>query len=421
MVTLGSFALGFFLPYRLDPPVPAVESHAEPVVEVTYPHLLPPRTSLYTVLRELNVTSQTIHQIVEAAKPIMDLGRLRAGTQFRVVHLTDPSSDLVQIEFLLSAVEILNIEKVAGVWAAQKRTETVDSRVVTFKGLVTSSLWESAEAAQMNPDLIVQLAEIFAWQVDFAREVRANDHWRLSVEQKLVRGKVIGWGSILAAEYVNADQMHNAVLFKSGEHSGYYAADGTSLRRMFLKSPIKYGRISSTFKRRRFHPILKIFRPHLGVDYAAPTGTPIRAVGDGRVTLAAWHGGGGKTIKIRHNSNYETAYLHMSRFEQGIRTGVRVEQGQVIGYVGSTGQSTGPHLHFEFVHNRKVVDPLTQAFPTAEPVPDRRLAEFQAHAINLFKGLPTWEGLDVTGRDPSSVKTKLIRAITPREAHADTK
>lgn len=381
-----------------------VEVEVQPVDDPGFPHMIPPRSSLYTVLRELNVDSQTIQAIVSATKPVMNLGRLTAGTQFRLIHLTDPSSELQGIVFRLSPVESIEVKKINGVWQAEKLVEMVDTKVVTFGGLVTSSLWESAEEAKMDPNLIVQLAEIFAWQVDFGREVREGDRWRLSVEQKFVRGKPIGWGAILAAEYENAGQMHNAVLFKlSEERSGYFAADGSSLKRMFLKSPIRYGRISSRFSRKRFHPVLKIARPHLGVDYAAPTGTPIRAVGDGTVTVASWLGGGGRTVKIRHNSTYQTSYLHMSRFEKGIKRGSRVQQGQVIGYVGTSGLSTGPHLHFEFLVNGRVVDPLGQKFPSADPVPPQRLIEFQSLAQNVLGALPAWE---ISRREPSSQTTE---------------
>lgn len=370
--------------------------------EVIYPHIISPGSTLYNVLRELSVSPQEIQAIVTAAKPVMDLSRLRGGTQFRLMHLTDPSSELIGVEFLLSPIERIEIKKSDGNWAANKISETVDSKIVTFNGVVESSLWESAESAKMDPNLIVQLAEIFAWQVDFSREVRARDRWRLSVEQKFVRGRPIGWGAILAAEYQNADRNFTAVLYQNGDVSGYYAADGSSLRRMFLKSPIRYGRISSRFQRKRFHPVLKINRPHLGVDYAAPSGTPIRTVGDGVVAYAGWLGGGGRTIKIRHNGSYQTNYLHLSRIEKGIRVGSRVQQGQTIGYVGSSGLATGPHLHFEFVQSGRVLDPLSQKFPTAEPVSQARLTEFKSHALAQLSGLPVWEPVALSDqREPA--------------------
>lgn len=362
--------------------------------QVIFPHIIPPKSTLYNVLKDLGVTSQVIQQIVSATKPVIDLGRLRAGTQFRMIHLTDPASELVGLEFYLSPIERILIKSVEGQWTAEKINETVETKLVTFRGVVETTLWESAEAAQMDPNLIVQLSEIFAWQVDFAREVRINDRWRLSIEQKFVRGQPIGWGSILAAEFENEGQLYTAVLFKTGpEQYGYYAADGSSLRRMFLKSPIRFGRVTSGFNMRRFHPVLKVRRPHLGVDYGAPVGTPIRSVGNGVVTHAGWMGGGGNTVKIRHNSTYETAYLHLHRIERGIRPGARVQQAQVIGTVGQTGLATGPHLHFEFKQNGRVVNPLSQKFPSAEPVPNQLMSDFKLQSGAMLGRLPSWEGL----------------------------
>jgi murein DD-endopeptidase MepM/ murein hydrolase activator NlpD len=382
---------GYFYYYPVVPSPEKISDVEVVAIEQTYPHIIPPRSTLYDVLRELNVTPVAIQEIVDAAKPVMNLGRLRAGTQFRLMHLTDPSSELTGIEFKLSPIEKIEVKKENNAWKATRITETVESKVQTYSGIVKSTLWESAEDAHMDPNLISQLAEIFSWQIDFAREVRVKDRWRLSVEQKLVNGKAIGWGSIIAAQYENAGQMHNAVLFKvTPEQSSYFGSDGSSLKRMFLKSPIRFGRISSRFSRRRFHPILLINRPHLGVDYAAPVGTPIRTVGAGTVTVAGWSGGGGNMIRIRHNSTYQTAYLHLSRIQMGIHPGVHVDQGQVIGFVGMTGLSTGPHLHFEFAQNGKVLDPLSQKFPSAEPVPPEKMSEFQVKATSLLGGLPAW-------------------------------
>lgn len=363
-----------------------------------FPHVISRQSTLYTVLRELEVSSQVIQQIVAGAKPVVDLSRLRAGTRFQTFY--SETSELNKIKFRFSAIESVEIVKTGDTWQAQKIVEQVDLKVVNFSGVVASSLWESAERAQMDPNLISDLAEIFAWQVDFAREVQVNDRWRLSVEQKIVKGEAIGWGSIIAAEYENSGRLYSAVLFRqNGEELGYFSPDGSNLRRMFLKSPIRYGRISSRFQKKRFHPVLKFHRPHLGVDYAAPTGTPIRTVGNGVVTLAGWSGGGGRTIKIRHNSVYETAYKHLSGFAKGIRSGSKVQQGQLIGYVGSTGLSTGPHLHFEFFKNGSYVDPLGQKFPSADPIPAHLLSQFKTELIDLLATLPSWNSPTVSLQD----------------------
>jgi murein DD-endopeptidase MepM/ murein hydrolase activator NlpD len=392
---LVSFIAGYYLhySYTVKNATRVVETPPPPKkTEQPYPYLIPPDSSLSEVLKGMGVNAKTIQQLVRAAKPVFDLGRLQAGTRFRLIHLTDPSSDLVGIEFQITPVELIQVNKTGGVWSARRIVETVETKVVTFSGLVKSNLWESAEHARMDTDLIIQLADIFAWQIDFAREVRLGDRWRISVEQKLANGKPVGWGSILAAEYQNGKQSYDAILFKlSDGNSAYFAEDGSSLRKMFLKSPIRYAHITSRFQSERFHPVLKVNRPHLGVDYGAPRGTPVRAVGDGVVTFAGWHGEGGNTLKIKHNAKYQTAYLHLSRFEKGIRSGTHVKQGQTIAFVGATGMATGTHLHFEFHVNGKVVDPLSVKFPPADPVPSDRLSEFKALAESSLRGLPPWE------------------------------
>lgn len=375
--------------------VPSPEPQPVKSLEEEYPFVFAKNSTLFTELRKLGVDGSTIQKISTASKPQVNLSKIIPGTRYQVIRSANSSQMIESIKFYFSPVESLivtrNPENGADTWVAEKITETINTETVTYSGVVSTSLWDSAEQAQMDPELISDLAEIFAWQVDFAREVRVNDRWRLSVEKKLVKGKTVGWGSIVAAEYENAGQLFSATLFRAeGKNLGYFAPDGTSLRRMFLKSPIRYGRISSRFTKNRFHPILKTNRAHLGVDYAAPIGTPIRAVGDGVITLAAWSGGGGKVIKIRHNSTYETAYKHLRGFAPNVRSGARVSQGQIIGYVGTTGLSTGPHLHFEFFKDGRFVDPLGKKFPSADPIPKNLLAQFQAESSGLLGSLPAW-------------------------------
>jgi murein DD-endopeptidase MepM/ murein hydrolase activator NlpD len=353
-------------------------------IEVEYPYVMTSGATLSSALKRLNVSSQVVHQIVEAAKPVSDLTKVFPGLRFQVLRTGEGSEDVVGFKFRFSAVESLELAKVNEQWTAKKKTEPTETRLVHFEGTVTSSLWESAEAAKMDPNLISEMAEIFAFEVDFAREVKANDTWTLSVEEKLVKGQHFAWGSVKNSDFINAGTKHSAVLFElNGEKIGYFAPDGSNLKKMFLKSPIKYGRISSRFNRARFHPILQVSRPHLGVDYAAPVGTPIRAVGSGVITTAAWVGGAGKMIRIRHNGVYETAYKHLSRFASGIRNGSRVQQGDVIGYVGNTGLSTGPHLHYEFYISGRFVYPMSQKFPSGEAIPENLMKQFQALLTTL--------------------------------------
>lgn len=392
---VGLSAGGFFLwknsSANPPPQTETVSEQPQLPVDQRYPFVMPGKSSLSTELSKLQISSQDIHEIVQAAKPIKDLARMAVGTRYQVFRSQDGNDTLEGIRFRFSPQDVLMMKKTAQGWTAEKVIKPIQVRVVTFMGTVKSNLWESAVEAKMSPALIAELAEIFAWQVDFAREVQVNDRWRISVEQELVNGEIVGLGTILSAEYINAGQTHTAILYrKNDEKIGYFAPDGASLRRMFLKTPVQYGRISSKFQTKRFHPVLQVGRPHLGVDYAAPTGTPIRAVGDGIVSFAGWSGGGGNVVKIRHNSIYDTAYKHMSRFAKGIKHGSRVSQGQIIGYVGSTGLSTGPHVHFEFFISGRYVDPLKQKFPSADPLTQTNLAEFIESQKVLLSRLPAW-------------------------------
>jgi murein DD-endopeptidase MepM/ murein hydrolase activator NlpD len=413
---IGLIILGVL--YSSEPEIPETEMVQAPPaperisVEEEYPHSISPDSTLFSVLRGLNISPQAIQEIVTAAKPYTNLAMLRPGTRFKIYEQPTPVQTLTGIKFRFSPVEFLEIKKTDEKWVAERILEKVDVKVVTFSGTVTSSLWESAEGANMDFNLISELSEIFGWQVDFAREVRAGDRWRLSVEKRFVKGEPIGWGSILSAEYENDGELHSAILFKKdGKELGYFSPEGNSLRRMFLKSPIKFGRISSRFSKSRFHPVLQINRPHLGVDYAAPVGTPIRAVGDGVITTAGWRGGAGNMIKLKHNATYETAYKHLKGFGRGIKSGSRVRQGDIIGYVGTTGLSTGPHLHFEFYINGRFVDPLGQRFPSADPVPKDLMEEFKQEVTRLSALLPEWKK-PVVETKAASVQTKTANSDT---------
>ncbi len=358
-------------------------------LEDEFPHIMKRNLPLYSHLIKLDVPSNEILELVKAAKPLKDLSRLSAGTRFKIVH--GAHKILEEIRFYFSPVESLKIKKENKKWTAQLLTEPVTTELVSFLGTVETSLWASTLSADMDPYLIVALSEIFAWEVDFNREVRSGDRWRITAEKKMANGKHVGWGSILAAEYINAGKSHKAVLFRhKNKDMGYYTLKGESLRKMFLKSPLRFGRVTSRFNRRRFHPRLKRIRPHNGVDYGAPTGTPVRSVANGVVTFARRSGGGGKVLKIRHNSIYKTAYKHLSRYGKGIRKGRRVKQGQVVAYVGNTGLSTGPHLHYEFLKNGRFKDPLRQKFPSAKPLEQKYKAEFAKQSLKRLATLPRW-------------------------------
>jgi murein DD-endopeptidase MepM/ murein hydrolase activator NlpD len=300
-------------------------------------------------------------------------------------------------------------------------TRDYDTRIETFRGTIESSLFTAVEAAGASREreagaqestagltpaerydqLALDMADVFSWDVDFNTEVQRGDSFRVAVETMSLDGRFVRYGKILAAEFVRGERRHLAVRFEGEYGAGYYHPDGTPLRRAFLRSPLKFNRISSRFTQRRFHPVLGVFRPHLGVDYAAPTGTPVHAAGDGIVTLAGWSGGYGQTVKLRHPNGYETLYGHLSRIL--VRHGQRVAQGTPIGRVGSTGLATGPHLDYRMQRNGAFVDPLRIVSPAAEPVRARErplFAQAAGRALALLDGVNDGGGVRTADAGP---------------------
>ncbi len=330
--------------------------------------------------------------LVSAARPHANLARVRPGNTFAVWRRADGAgSRLASFQMSLAPNRTLIARPRGESFEVEVREIPYETTIAGYQGSVDTTLWEAAVEAGIDPNLVADLADIFAFDLDFNTEVRRGDRFRLVVERKTLDGRPAGFGRILAAEYVNRGESRSAILFRlaSGD-AEYFAANGNSLRRMFLRSPLRYRRISSRFTRSRFHPVLKTRRPHHGVDYAADRGTPVRAVGDGVLTAANWNGGSGNFVKIRHSGVYETSYSHLQGYGPGIRRGRRVRQGQVIGYVGSTGLSSGPHLHFAFYERGRYVDPLSKRFPAADPVPKGERAAFEAERHRLLALLPAW-------------------------------
>jgi murein DD-endopeptidase MepM/ murein hydrolase activator NlpD len=255
----------------------------------------------------------------------------------------------------------------------------------------TSSLFAAMESAGETPDLSIAFAEIFAGEVDFNTELQPGDEFHLLTEKAVRDGRFVGYGPIAAAELLNDGRRLRAFRFQpAGGQAGYFDADGRSLKRFFLRSPLKFDpQVSSGFSRSRLHPVLNIRRSHLGVDYRAPAGAPVVAVSNGTVTLAGWTAGGGRTVRIRHASGYESGYLHLSSFGGGIRAGAHVFQGQIIGRVGSTGLATGPHLHYELRKAGANVNPLTEhrKLPPGDPVPPDQLNAFKAERDKVIARL----------------------------------
>lgn len=350
---------------------------------------------LLGALKELGVKPKQIEEILEGFKPHQDqLIRLPKGARLLARITPGPIRQVEQVRLEIAPEYVLELARAdygSRKFELKQAEEAYTIRVVTYANTVKSTIWESAAEVSMDTLLIAELADIFAWQVDFSREVRRGDRWRLAVEERYLDGKRVGWGRILAAEFENDGDTYTALLYRRDWNEvGYFTPEGTSLRRMFLKSPIAYRRISSRFTNDRFHPILKQHRPHLGVDYSAARGTPVRSVGDGTVLAASFSAQGGNAIKIAHTREYTSAYKHLNAFAPGIAAGSKVKQGQVIGYVGSTGLATGSHLHFEFYERGRYVDPLGKKWPSADPVTERDRPVFQKFAYAALRTLPDW-------------------------------
>lgn len=276
-----------------------------------------------------------------------------------------------KVEYRYGDLEALVVERVEDTGGFEARTINIPYSVVSnlASGTIVNTLYGSAINAGVDPQIIVSLSDVFAWDIDFATDIREGDSFRILYETIVAEGRSVGASKILAAEIVNDGKKFTAVYYEGkGIKNGYFDPEGRSVSRQLLKSPIRYRRISSYFTNRRYHPILKKYRPHHGVDYAAPKGTPVEAAGGGRVVYAGWKSGYGNVVTIRHNGTYTTTYGHLSRLARNIRKGKRVEQAQVVGYVGSTGLSTGPHLHYEVKVNGRLVNPLS-----IKPRPSRSL------------------------------------------------
>lgn len=316
--------------------------------------------TFYNVLSVLNVPGTEIQMIAKKARPIYDLKQLKKDEVLRVYTLEDK---LDKIEYKFNEYSVLLIERApneAGGFKATKSELPHEVKEIRVAGTIENSLYEDGIKAGGDPQAIMALSDIFAWDVDFASDIQRGDKFSILYDVLYVEGRPVRMtGRIQGAEMVNNGKKYSAFYYKGAEGDGYYDADGKSLRRTLLKSPLRFRRITSYFTNSRFHPILKRYRPHHGIDYAAPTGTPIESAGSGRVAFAGWKNGYGNFIEIKHNNNYTTAYGHLSRIAKGVRTGSKISQGDVIGFVGSTGISTGPHLHYEVRLGKALVNPLS--------------------------------------------------------------
>ncbi len=340
--------------------------------------------TFYRIMSVLKVPGPEIHAIAGKARPIYDLRQLKKDTILRVVTKDDKWE---RIEYRFNEYEILVVEAADGIKASMSELPH-EKKTVVISGTIENSLYEDGLKAGVDPQAIMALSDIFAWDVDFASDIRKGDTFSVLTEVLYVEGRPVKAGRILGAEMVNDGRKYTAVYFAGTDGAGsYFDAEGKSLTRTLLKSPLRFRRITSYFTNRRFHPLLKVYRPHHGIDYAAPTGTPVESSGNGRVIFSGWKNGYGNFIEVKHNNNYITGYGHLSRIVRGIRPGAKVSQGEVIGFVGSTGISTGPHLHYEIRVNSRLINPLSVKSEPDRSITKAELAKFASLRDDVVKKL----------------------------------
>ena len=328
------------------------------------------------------LTSQNIHNLNKQCKKIFPLSRITTGQPYRIT-LVD--GNIKSFEYDINPEKQLIITSELDGFSVDKKLIEYDIEIELVKGTITTSLFEAITEIGEQPELAMNLAGIFAWDIDFILDIRSGDQFQALVEKRSREGKPAGYGQILAAEFTNQSENYRAFLFSDGDRpESYYDENGDNVRKLFLKAPLSFSHISSGFTRRRLHPVTKTWKSHPAIDYAAPYGTPIKAVGDGTIIKISKDKYNGRHIKIRHNSTYQTLYLHMNKFAKGITKGKKVYQGEVIGYVGSTGLATGPHLCFRMYKNGNTVNPNKVKTRSAEPVSEVNKTAYLSTIEPLF-------------------------------------
>ncbi len=345
--------------------------------------------SLLAAAQALGVPASALYPAVASLDRVFDLRKARPGQQWRIV--VDADGQLRRLEFvagpLQRAVAVASPD--GATWTARLDREEPEVRVVAGACRIGESLYASLKRCGEGAGLAAAIAEVFSWDVDFFQDVRSGDEVRYVVEKRYVRGEFHGYGRLLAARYEGRVGTFEAYYYADAElHvDGWYAPDGSSLERNFLRTPLKYTRISSGYTHHRYHPILHRYKAHLGIDYAAPEGTPVWAIAKGVVTKVGHTKAGGNIVTIRHSDGYTSHYAHLSRFARGLHTGMHVAQKQVIGYVGHTGRVTGPHLHFALRRHGRHVNPLKVKFTQGPPLPQRAWPAFEEKVRELREAL----------------------------------
>jgi murein DD-endopeptidase MepM/ murein hydrolase activator NlpD len=365
------------------PVQPAIIAKESPVSDPWQTFTIKAGDNLAYYFQQAGLTSKTLDEVL-STRHANHLKKIFPGQTLRIKVNSD--SKLAALQFDVDPLTTLMIQRQEnGTLTAKVEEKPIEKRVAFGGGKINDSLFVAAKHAKLDDALIMELANIFAYDIDFAQDIKPNDNFKVLYEEYFVNGVKVGNGPIVAAEFVNNGKQYRAIRYTDSEgQSSYYSPLGHSLKKAFIRTPVQYTRISSHFNLQRRHPVLHKIRAHRGVDYAAPTGTPVKAAGQGKVAFVGRKGGYGNTIVLQHGSQYTTLYGHLSRFSKNLKSGMSIRQGQVIGYVGSTGLASGPHLHFEFRINGVHHDPLKVALPLADGISGKAKTQFLAYAKELL-------------------------------------
>lgn len=344
--------------------------------------------TLSGIFKRAGLSDQQMMELLHATPDAKKLVKLYPGHS--LTFSLDEENVLQTLEYTIDKLNSYSFTRSADGFVYAENTRTPDVKYAFRSATIENSLFEAGKAANLDDKLVMELAGIFGWDIDFVLDIRKGDSFKVLYEESFLDGEKIANGNILAAEFINKSERYRAVRYihENGD-AQYYTPSGDTMRKEFLRTPIDFARVSSHFNLNRKHPILNKIRAHKGTDYAAAHGTPIKAAGDGKVTYAGRKGGYGNVVIIQHGQTYKTLYAHISKFRKGIRVGARVKQGQIIAYVGSTGLATGPHLHYEFYVNGAVRNPVRVPLPKAQSIQTDEMQRFLQHTQPLLAELDT--------------------------------
>lgn len=371
---------------QADEPVEVEQPTVAPedlIGEVDYEYIVQEGDVLSSIFQGHEIPFTEIVALESAGDESFSFSSVQVG-KVVYVNLYEEGSDLrlEDVFYQPDASRVIHAHQTSGGWVIEEKEIVYEIRQVSTSGTVESSLYVSALAAGLDDKVILNFADVFAWDIDFALQTRSGDEYKMIFEEKYLKGEKVTSGRILAGEYVNFGNAYQAFFFESGDTKGYFDEEGNALQKAFLKAPVNYRYVTSGFSAARFHPIIGKVIPHNGVDYAAPYGTPIIAVADGIVSNQGWMGAYGNRIEVKHGDRYGSQYSHMSAYAE-LQIGDPVKQGQVVGYVGSTGYSTGNHVHFSMTERGNYVNPDTVDVPDGEPIPEELKDEYLSHVEEL--------------------------------------